>query len=119
MKPETIKAISTNILFALGVILVVIGFIRGSSAVVNSLAFNEYPLDEWQESRCMEVGAFQSPLLLEKDQTAFLEAKEHFEQQKIECEKTLERVRRTKQVTDFTYSFGFFASGIVLAVLFK
>lgn len=118
MKPEIIKSIFTNLLFVMGVVLMVVGFIRGTVTLANSIAFDQYPLDEWQETRCTLDLSYQDPSLLPAD-VAPTETKESFEQRKTECQQALDTTRRTKQVSDITYSFGFFVSGIALALSFK
>ena len=118
MKPEIIKSIFTNLLFVIGVVLMVVGFIRGTATIANSIAFDQYPLDEWQETRCSIDMNYQDPALLPADAVP-TETKESFEQRRIECQRVLDATRRTKQVGDITYSFGFFVSGIALALGFR
>lgn len=52
VKGETIKAIFTNLLFLIGVILMIVGFIRGTSTTVKFLVFDKYPLNSYEETRC-------------------------------------------------------------------
>jgi hypothetical protein len=118
MKPEIIKSIFTNLLFVIGVVLMVVGFIKGTATVANSIVFDQYPLDEWQETRCTIDMSYQDPALLPADVTP-TETKESFEQRKDECKQALDATRRTKQVSDITYSFSFFVSGCALALGFK
>jgi len=118
MKPEIIKAIFTNLLFVIGVVLMVVGFIRGTSTLINSIVFDQYPLDEWQETRCTVDMSYQDPALLPVDSIS-TETKESFEQRKVVCQQAVDKTRKTKQVNDITYSFGFFVSGIALALSFK
>lgn len=119
MKSDVIKSIFTNLLFVIGVILMVVGFIKGTSTVVNSIAFDKYPLDEWQETRCSLDMAYQDPAVLTVADDTPKETPESFEKRKAECQAALDDTRRTKQVNDITYSFGFFVSGIALALSFK
>src|SRR3990167_7920317 len=51
MKTTIIKAIFTNLLFVIGVILMVIGFIRGTTTAVNSIVFEKYPLEQYEKTR--------------------------------------------------------------------
>ena len=118
MKPEIIKSIFTNLLFVIGVILMVVGFIRGTATIANSIVFEQYPLDEWQETRCTIDMSYQDPTLLPADAIP-AETKEGFEQRRAECQQALDTTRKTKQVNDITYSFGFFVSGVALALGFK
>mgnify|MGYP003425706023 CR=1 FL=1 len=118
MKPEIIKAIFTNLLFVIGVVLMVVGFIRGSSTGINSVVFDQYPLEEWQETRCSLDMGFQEPSIKVVD-TELRETKESFEQRRVACQQALDTTRKTKQVNDITYSFSFFVSGVALALSFK
>jgi hypothetical protein len=118
MKTEVIKAIFTNLLFVIGVILMVIGFIRGVATTVNSIVFEEYPLDEYQETRCsVEIIP---PVVDAKYEIA---SPEHSEQdlktRQQKCEQAITKARRTTQVNDITYSFGFFTSGLFICLAFK
>ena len=117
MKPEIIKAIFTNLLFVIGVVLMVMGFIRGSSTVINSIVFDQYPLDEWQETRCsVDINYIEKPL---EGMDSNSESPEALEERKVTCQQALNNTRKTRQVNDITYSFGFFISGIALALSFK
>jgi hypothetical protein len=118
MKPELIKAIFTNLLFVIGIILIVIGFIRGVSTTVNSIVFDQYPLEEWQETRCSLDLGYQDPQLSPTD-AKFPETQEAYEQRKIECEAALDIARQTKQVNDISQSVSFLVSGLALALIFK
>ena len=118
MKPEIIKAIFTNLLFVIGVVLMVIGFIQGTSTIVKSMAFSQYPLDEWQETRCTVDLSWSDPSLMTGDQNSS-ETQESFNQRKLECQQAVDNTRQTKQVNDITNSIGFFVSGSALALTFK
>jgi len=107
MKTQTIKAIFTNLLFSIGVILMVIGFIRGTFTLVNSLMFDKYPLNNYEETKC-DSGLPVRAIPLEK---GLLEESSLTEEQKQankqSCINSLEHARKVKQVADITYSFSF------------
>ena len=62
VKGDTIKAIFTNLLFLIGVILIVVGFIRSTSTFVKFLVFNKYPLDTYMENSC-EYPQYSKPVM--------------------------------------------------------
>jgi hypothetical protein len=116
MKTTSIKAIFTNLLFVIGVILMVIGFIRGTSTAANSLVFPKYPLNQYEETRCqLEIPA---PAKIDNESTPIVDQKET-EMRKQQCEESMEYARKTKQVNDITQSISFFISGLAIALIFK
>lgn len=52
MKTETIKAVFTNLLFVIGVILLIYGFVQGVLTTVRMISFDKYPLNSYEETRC-------------------------------------------------------------------
>ena len=52
MKAESIKAIFTNLLFVIGVILLIFGFIQGALTASRLVVFEQYPLNSYEETRC-------------------------------------------------------------------
>lgn len=99
MKPEVIKALFTNILFVVGVIVLIIGFFKGSNTLAKSLFFEQYPLESWEESRC---------------------EMEPIGQTKIsECNKSTQTMRITKKVEDSVSSISLLVSGAVLVYFFR
>ena len=52
MKTDLIKAIFTNLLFVIGVILVIFGFVNGVSTITKSIVFEKYPINTYDETRC-------------------------------------------------------------------
>ena len=117
MKTKIIKAIFTNLLFVIGVVLMVVGFVRGVSTVVKSAVFEKYPLNDYEETRCqIEASSRAVPL-----EGAIAEPLSEQEKKEIkaDCFKSLEQARKVKQVDDITYSLSFLASGLALTLIFK
>ena len=115
-KSTLVKAIFTNLLFVLGVILMVIGFVQGSLTVAKLLLFDVYPLPAYEESRCdlplykeavvgPEVRPAQ-PQVIDPDQAA-------------KCAKELERDRKVKQAEDAVGATSFLIAGLALTTAFK
>jgi len=115
MKTQTIKAIFTNLLFVIGVILLVIGFIRGTSTAVKMVVFEKYPLQNHEETRC-ELGQTRAMPLEEKPIEVDEATKE---ENKEKCLNDLEHARKVKQVEDVTASISLLISGFVLTFIFK
>lgn len=122
METETIRAIFTNVLFVIGVILAVFGFVYGVSTTSKILVFNEYPLQPYEETKCL-YEPYPSFIRYEDTQnnTDMIpeENKEESERLKAECEATLERDRQIKMVNDVTTSVGLLTAGSVLVVAFR
>ncbi|MFH1706112.1 MAG: hypothetical protein ABH867_04380 [Patescibacteria group bacterium] len=117
MKTKIIKAIFTNLLFVIGVVLMVVGFVRGVSTVVKSAVFEKYPLNDYEETRC-QTETFPRVVPLEGAIAEPLSEQEKKEI-KADCFKSLEQARKVKQVDDITYSLSFLASGLALTLIFK
>lgn len=119
MKATSIKALSMNIIFIIGVVLTVIGFVNGTSAVVRTIVFDQYPLNTYDEDRCSQT--VYAPMLLEKrvaDEVIVPDSVEK-EQQLQECERSLAHSRKVKQVNDYTISFSMLIAGLALTRIFK
>lgn len=115
----TIKAIFTNFLFVLGAILMVVGFVRGTSTIAKLAFFEKYPLEPYEEGRC-EAGFFPELVKAETQTDAqFEETKKQQEAQRERCRQDLEHSRSVKKVEDTVTSISFFVAGLVLALLFK
>ena len=112
MRTTTIKAIFTNLLFVIGVILMVIGFTNGVSTFVRTVMFDEYPLQRYEEIEC-ETKTVQRALSPE-DVTAPVSVGDT-----QKCFDRLEQSRKVNQVEDITNSISFFVAGSVLAFAFK
>jgi len=118
MKTQTIKAIFTNLLFSIGVILMVIGFIRGALTVVNSTIFDKYPLNNYEETKC-DSGQPVRAIPVETESKPLLLTEEQKQTNKQSCLNSLQHTRKVKQVEDTTYSFSFLISGLTLALVFN
>lgn len=118
MKVESIKAIFTNLLFVLGVILTVIGFVRTSMFAVKVIAFDKYPLPEWEEARCVI-----NPGPLPKFDTQDPQTKEIEERRAVEeearCKISQETRRSNKIVEDSVSGITTFIAGVVISLIFK
>lgn len=119
MKPETIKAIFTNLLFVIGVILTIFGFVNGALTITRLAVFDTYPLAQWEESRC-EIEAVPSSVVVDKSggETMAI-TQEDAKSRKEMCLKSLENQRNIKKVEDIVSSAAFFVVGIFLATSFR
>lgn len=99
MKPEIIKALFTNLLFVVGVVVLIIGFFKGSNTLAKSVFFEQYPLESWEESRCEMEPVGQGRI--------------------TECYKSVQTMRVTKKVEDSVSSVSLLVSGAVLVYFFK
>jgi len=117
MNTQKIKAIFTNLLFVIGVILVVVGFVRGVSTTIKTLMFEDYPLDSYEETRCeLELSPRAVPDKINIDESL---SKEEREEKRQVCLSGLKQARKVKQVEDITYSVSFLISGLALTMIFK
>lgn len=116
MKPEIIKAIFTNILFVIGVILLIFGFSRGILTLTRLVVFDEYPLQSYEESRCELDFLRPTPI---KDETTPTLSEEELKERRSSCLSTLEHQRKVRMVEDLTTAFSTFVAGIVLVAIFK
>ena len=116
MKPETIKAIFTNLLFVIGVILVIVGFIQGTRTLVNSLTFDQYPLDSWAETKCDQYPYVPAPADMPKTD---LPAQPNAEQMRENCKTQLEYERKVKKTEDVVASISFMIAGGTLIFFFR
>jgi hypothetical protein len=120
-KTPIVKAIFTNLLFVIGVILMVVGFVRGTSTFSKLAFFEIYPLPGYEESRC-EFGYYMEPAVVKEDGTTAeqtAEAKAEQEKQKERCKQELERTRTVQKVEDVVSSVSFFVAGLALTIVFK
>lgn len=116
MKAETIKAIFTNVLFVIGVVLMIFGFTRGSLTVVRLLTFDKYPLESYEETRC-EL-EFQNRFPMPEGSTAVISDEE--KQKSLQkCQSVVEHDRQVRKVEDIVTSVSTFISGVSLAFVFK
>lgn len=117
VKGQTIRAIFTNLLFLIGVILIVVGFIRSTSTVVKFVVFDKYPLNSYEESRCdFNNPNYPKPVMVEGETRP---EDTRTEEEIQECENALEQDRKLRMVEDVTTSISFLISGIVISAIFR
>ena len=116
MKSQTIKAIFTNLLFVIGVILLIFGFIRGSITITRLVIFDKYPLQSYEETRC-QIDLLPQPVSTD-GKTQLLSQKESQGRQE-KCTTSLEHERKVRQTEDIVYSVTTLVAGFVLIVAFK
>lgn len=116
MKPQTIKAIFTNLLFIIGVILTVVGFIQSTRTIARLIIFDKYPLATYEETRCnFGRGAIVPPIGEGVEPVSSSKTDET----KEECLASLEHERKVRVVEDIVTSFSTLVSGVVLVVSFR
>jgi hypothetical protein len=135
LKNSSVKAIFTNLLFVIGVILMVIGFVNGTTTAAKLAFFDQYPLHSYEENRCdneaylrsapLELGIGKQDLQINDASTpAEIAAKKEvfnkkMEAQKEKCIKELDRLRKLKQVEDTVSSISFLVAGVALTLAFR
>ena len=107
MKTETIKAIFTNLLFVIGVILLIVGFSRGVLTATRLVAFDDYPLDYYAETRCAIT-----PKLTEENGEVMPKVDEN-------CEEALTYERKIRLTDDVVNSVTMLVAGAALTLSFK
>jgi hypothetical protein len=113
MKTEIIKATFTNLLFVIGVILLIFGFVRGTSTIAKMMVFDKYPLQSYEETRCeMEVVPVTKEMVN-------VESGEQQQERRELCLTSLENARKVRQVEDMVSSLTTLVAGSVLVVVFK
>src|SRR3989344_6146292 len=112
MKPETIKAIFTNLIFVIGIILTVVGLIRSTSTLAKIVVFGEYPLPSYEETRC----AYQPIVPLENGAEDKIT---DYQLQERDCNQKLQKDRKLRMVDDIVVSVSLLASGLVLCYSFR
>jgi len=117
MRIKTIKAIFTNLLFVIGVVLVIFGFTRGALTAANLVVFDKYPLNSYEERQCGEgfTRVPMKPLDVEVSNTPNTVTKS----QKAECEASLEHSRKIKMINDVIGSLSMLICGTTLVLGFK
>ena len=117
MKIRTIKAIFTNLLFVIGVVLTIVGFTRGALTAANLVVFDKYPLNSYEERQCGD-GFARIPAkpmeLFEAESLATIT-----EEQKEDCEESLEHSRKIKMINDVVGSLSMLVCGPTLVFGFK
>lgn len=118
MKPETIKAIFTNLLFVIGVILLIVGFIQGTRTAVKLITFDKYPLDPYTETKCDQPPYAAMPIPVEGGKTApATEAQTR--ETKQACTSELEHERKVKETEDIVGAITMLVSGGTLVFFFR
>ncbi len=117
VKADTIKAIFTNLLFVIGVILIIFGFSKGTLTLARIATFEKYPLDSYQETKCeLEVNA---PRYVKPDGTVQDLSPEEKSKQLAKCTASLEHERSVKKLDDLVISFSTLIAGAAVAFSFK
>lgn len=114
MSPTVIKAIFTNLLFVLGVILLIFGLARGVSTMAKLVIFDEYPLQTWEEQQCDQQ--FYGPKIEDEPNANTPVDPEHIRQ---ECLQKLDQSRKVKLVEDISLSIVLLISGSALTLSFR
>lgn len=115
MKTDTVKAIFTNFLFVIGVILVIYGFIQGSLTAVRLLTFEKYPLNSYEESRCdMEFYNIRAY----PDNESTLTEEESIAQRNA-CLESVDYERKVRKTEHIVSSFTTFVAGLTLVIAFR
>lgn len=129
MKVETVKAIFTNLLFVIGVILIIYGFIQGALTAVRLLSFDQYPLESYEETRCEQenynyltelkqsTGSESSAVILTEKELA--ERKQEATDRQSNCEASQAYARRVRQTEHIVTSITTLVSGTMLVWSFK
>jgi len=107
MKSQTVKAIFTNLLFVIGVVLLIVGFSRGILTVTRLLTFEKYPLDYYAQTRC-DI----SPMTPETNG-------EIMPKVDTNCDEALEYERKIKLTDDIVNSSTMLVAGFVLTLSFR
>ncbi len=118
MKADTIKAIFTNLLFVIGIILLIVGFTQGALAVTRIATFDQYPLPSYEETRCQFEFARPAPVLEEQTSIPVVNEADLAKQQ-ARCEESLANDRKLRQTEDIVTSVSMLFSGFLLVMSFK
>ena len=97
--------------------MAVVGFTQGTAVVVKSLVFDNYPLDNYEETKC-NLGMPTREVPLEKNEIEPISEEDRKDKQDV-CISGLEHARKVKQVEDITNSISLLIAGLVLAKIFK
>lgn len=117
MKAETIKAIFTNLLFVIGVILIIFGFTNSALTISRIVTFDKYPLHSYEEGRC-EL-EFSRPAYVSTEESIAQLSDEELATRKERCDASLEQQREVKKVEDIVTSVSVLLAGTFLALTFK
>lgn len=117
MKTEKIKAIFTNLLFVIGIVLVIVGFIRGTLTVTQIIVFDKYPINSYEETRC-DQGIVPVEEMKKEGETLAM-TKQEIKEQKDKCQNSIEQGRKVKMTEDIVTSITTLLSGLALIYFFK
>jgi len=117
MKTDIIKAIFTNLLFVIGIILLIFGFIQGSLTATRLVVFDTYPLDSYEETRCEYD--FQAPTYSPDGKQIAETNPEEVEKKKEACRKSIEQERKVRKTEDIVRAITTIVSGAILVMSFK
>jgi hypothetical protein len=112
MKTDTVKAIFTNFLFVIGIILLIYGFVQGSLTAVRMITFEKYPLNSYEETRCNMEYFARSP-----EESAPSEAQ--IAAQRAECLESIDHDRRVRKTEHIVTSMTTFVAGALLVISFR
>jgi len=117
VKTEKIKAIFTNLLFVIGIVLVIVGFIRGTLTITQIIVFDKYPINSYEETRC-DQGIVPVEATKKEGETSAL-TKIEIKEQKDKCLSSIEQGRKVKMTEDIVTSITTLLSGVALIYFFK
>lgn len=115
MKAETIKAIFTNLLFVIGVILLIWGIAKAASTGARLVSFDKYPLAGYEESRCDYMSGPSMPIT----EKMIVPAPVDQQNQQKQCLESIEKQRALQKVDDIVQSIVLPLSGLALVYFFR
>ena len=123
MHSDVVKVFFTNLLFVVGVVLLIVGFSIGANTLAKSLIFPQYPLKVWDETRCEYDMWPVEDVSSSQAQQLSPEALEYSNQQKKarldSCQASIAQQRVTQQVEDSVTAITLLISGLLLTLFFK
>lgn len=117
VKTEKIKATFTNLLFVIGIILMIVGFIRGTLTITQIVVFDKYPINSYEETRC-DQGIVPIEEIKKGEETSAM-TKQEIKAQKNKCLSSIEQGRKVKMTEDIVTSITTLLSGMALVYFFK
>lgn len=118
MKTDTIKAIFTNLLFVIGVGLIIFGFIRGALTISRLVVFDKYPLQQYEEQRCEYEAMPYIPVDGEKEGMVS-GPQEDAQTRKEKCLESVEHQRDVRKIEDIVTAITTLVAGSVLVFTFR
>jgi len=117
MKAQVVKAIFTNLLFVIGVILIIFGFSKSVTTGAKLIIFDNYPLNAYEETRC-EYETFNLPSP-DRNAPNSEPSAQNSEQTRQRCLEAIERQRQVQLTEDVATSITTLVSGIFLVYIFR